>query len=370
MPMRRRIKWEKKGLVALRRLWHSSCPSFAGTSSTSRTFFSKNNLLNFVKNSLCVCFRYFFALLQISHFATVQAGEIPSPREPVTVVAEKGAPLPIHLLDGGGGLVITPIAYLVNPGPEGTAVGLPSISASYTKLGKKNAETGCVTETFFRRLELGYSVSRFGLGTLVDDVRNVMGVSIPHSLVLHNFSARVLALEENSFGLPLPALTLGAVYKYNNGIDDINRRVWRVLDGIGYEGDEGVDFAMTATKALPRLLGRPLVASAGLRVSKAEQLGYFGFGDKYRPTFEGNLAYGITDWLWLAGEFRGNANAYQKIANPKGGMLVGRVDHWWALGVTVLYSRHGTVTVGWGHLGRIINTTENEALGLEVKYEF
>lgn len=323
-----------------------------------------------VKNSSLVPLWILLAALPFFPIVPVYAGDAAYSPQMKEAPVEKCAPLPIHVLDSGGGLFITPVAYLINPGAEGTALGLPSFSASYIKLGEKNVETVCLTETFFRRVELGYSASRFGIGTLVDDVRNVMLVSLTDSLVLHSFSARVLALQENSFGLPLPAVTLGATYKYNDGISDINRQLFGVLGSIGYLDDEGVDFVITATKALPNLFGRPLIATAGLRVSKAEQIGYFGFGDTYRPTFEGNLAYGITDWMWLAGEFRGNANAYQQMANPYGGMLVRRADNWWAVGLTLLFSRHGTVTFGWGRLGSIINTTENKAVGMEVKYEF
>ena len=40
----------------------------------------------------------------------------PAPQEAAPV--EKGPPLPLHTIDGVGGVVITPIAYLVNPGAE------------------------------------------------------------------------------------------------------------------------------------------------------------------------------------------------------------------------------------------------------------
>lgn len=32
-----------------------------------------------------------------------------------------GPPLPVHTIEGGGGAAITPIAYLVNPGPANKA---------------------------------------------------------------------------------------------------------------------------------------------------------------------------------------------------------------------------------------------------------
>ncbi len=265
--------------------------------------------------------------------------------------------------------MITPIAYLVNPGPAGTTLGLPSISTTYVNIGRKDLEAAAITETLFGRVELGYGIDRLGTGTLPDDVRAVTTISIPDHVILHNFNARVLALPENSFDLPLPAVTMGACYKYNEGISGINNDLGNLLNTIGYKSNNGVDFTLTATKAFSKVLGRPLIATAGLRWSEADQLGFFGFSNKYHTTFESNLAYGITDWLWLAVEFRGNADAYQHIANPNGGALVDRADNWWAVGVTTLLSRHATVTVGWGRLGPVINTTENKCLGFQVKYE-
>ena len=301
-----------------------------------------------------------------------QAGVASTMKETTTVAVEKAPPLPIHTIEGVGGLVITPIAYLVNPGPSGTRIGLPSISATYVNAGEKDLETLALTETFFGRVELGYGISRLGIGTLVDDVKEVTTITLADYVVLHNLNARVLVLPENSFDLPLPSVVLGASYKYNDGISKMNRQLGVALPTIGYRCNEGMDFTLTATKQFPKVFSRPLITTAGLRMSKAEQLGYFGFGDKYRATFESNIAYGIADWLWLAAEFRGNADAYQQIAKPKpkGGALVDRVDNWWAVGVTVLLSRHATVTVGWGHLGPVLNTTENKALGVQAKFEF
>ena len=300
----------------------------------------------------------------------VQAGSETELKETTTTTSDKAPPLPIHSIEGVGGLVITPIAYLVNTGPKGTTFGLPAVEASYINIGEKNLETASITETLFGCVELGYGVSRLGVGTLVDDVKEVTTITIADSVVLHNFNVRVFALPEDSFGLPLPAITLGATYKYNDGISRVNEQLGGLLNTIGYKRNEGVDYTLTATKKFSKVFTRPLFVTAGMRLSEAEQIGYMGFGDKYRATFEGSAAYGILDWLWFACEFRGNANAYQQIANPYGGALIGRADNWWAVGVTAILSYHTTVTLGWGHLGSVVNTTENKCVGLLAKYEF
>ena len=300
----------------------------------------------------------------------VQAGDDAKSTQPVT--PEKAPPLPLHTIEGVGGVVITPIAYLVNPGPAGTTWGLPSASVTYVKANSKNVESAVLTETLFGRLELGYAPSRFGVGNLVDDVKNAAHIDISDSVVVHNFNARFLALPEGSFGLPVPAVTVGASYKYNDGIQDINNQLHNALGSIGYKRNDGVDFTLTATKAFPKVFGRPLIVSAGLRLSEAEQLGYLGFGDKYRATFEGNVVYLVTDWLALAAEFRGKANAYQQIPNPikSGSYLVGKEDNWWTVGAAFIVNPHTTLTVGYGNFGQLLNTTEDKGLAVSAKYEF
>lgn len=307
----------------------------------------------------------------VSAVGVARAGdELSSGGGEATVVFSKCPPLPIHTIEGAGGLVITPVAYLVNAGAPGTTVGLPSIAATYVTLGDKDLETVSISETFFGRVELGYAVSRLGIGSLKDDVREVTTVSIRDNVVLHNVNLRVLVLQENSFDLPLPSIVLGASYKYNEGIAEINQQLGGALSAIGYRHPGSTDFTLTATKELPKIAGHHLIATGGLRMSEGEQIGYVGFGNRYRATFEGNLAFSIMDWLWLAGEFRGNANAFDRMANPYGGALVDRVDNWWAVGVTAILSMHTTATIGWGHLGRVLNDTANECIGAELKYEF
>ena len=286
-----------------------------------------------------------------------------------TAAPEKGAPLPLHTIEGQGGVVITPIAYLVNPGPEGTTVGLPAASFTYVKANSKNVESAVFTETLFGRLELGYAPSRFGVGNLVDAVRDNVGASIDKEVIVHNINARLLVLKENSFNLPVPAITLAAQYKYNDGIENINKELGGALSSIGYKRNEGVDFSLVATKAFPNVFGRPLILSAGLRFSEAEQLGYLGFGDTYKATFEGNVVYLLNSWLGLAAEFRQKAGQYNQIV-VNGNTLVGKEDAWWTLGAAFIINPHATVTVGYGNFGQLLNTTEDKGIAVSAKYEF
>ena len=81
--------------------------------------------------------------------------------------AEKPAPLPLHQIEGNGGIFSTLSAYIVNPPRDGEPVGRPSVGFAYVNLGSdKNLEALTITESPFKRLELGYGWDHLGLGDL------------------------------------------------------------------------------------------------------------------------------------------------------------------------------------------------------------
>jgi len=289
-----------------------------------------------------------------------------SPSE-ATPVPEKAPPLPLHTIEGVGGLVITPVAYLVDPGPEGTWFGRPSFSATYVSAHQQNVSSFDVTETLFRRVELGFAASRFGLGDLPTAVEKAVGADIGRSDVwLYNLNARVLALPENSFNLPTPSVTLGVQGKINDGIGTIDHNTGGALTKIGLRHTASADFVGTATKMFPNVIaGHPFLISAGLRLSEADQLGYVGFGDTYRPSFEGNAAYAVLPWAWLAFEYRQKRNPYGHI-----GDLVRPEQDWFTTGVAFILNNHTTATAGYGHLGNVLNRVEDYGWALSAKYEF
>ena len=89
----------------------------------------------------------------------------------------------------------------------------------------------------------------------------------------------------------------------NGNIEDVNQELGggTVLPTIGYRDSNGIDYTLTATKTIPPdVLGRPLILTAGLRLSEASQLGFLGFGDEYRPTFEGSVAFLPLDRVLVA----------------------------------------------------------------------
>ena len=125
------------------------------------------------------------------------------------------------------------------------------------------------------------------------------------------------------------------------------------------------------TKTFPELLlDRPVVASAGLRLSEAADLGFLGFGDTYHATFEGNVSWLPYDKVLLAYEFRQKTDPYGTIPNGVGGYLVGGEDNWHAFDLALIPNKHSTIVAGWGIFGNLANTKADNSWFFQYKYEF
>ena len=261
------------------------------------------------------------------------------------------------------------MAYLVNPGQEGCPFGKPAAAMSYVNLGRKNLDALTVSETLFGRVELSYGADRLGLGDLPKDIETLTTVDVDRNDVwLHNFNVRALLIKENDTVacIPMPAVTAGIHFKYNSTIGGINDKLSGGLNGIGYARSNGEDFTFTATKTFPKLLGRPLITTAGLRLSQAANLGFLGFGDKYHATFEGNIAFLPLDNLLIAYEFRQKTDPYTMALAP----VVGDEDNWHAIDVALILNKNSTLVAGYGHFGTLANSEANGAWFFQFKYEF
>src|ERR1035441_7899483 len=161
------------------------------------------------------------------------------------VTAEKPPPLPLHQIEGNGGIFATLSAYIVNPPRNGEPIGRPSVGFAYVDLGHEvNLEAFTITESPFKRLELGYGWDRLGLG----DLPQVLDIPADE-VQLHNFNARFQILKEGEFDQKwIPALTAGVHYKYNDGISEVNREVGGLLASHGISRHDGVDYTLSASK--------------------------------------------------------------------------------------------------------------------------
>jgi hypothetical protein len=286
--------------------------------------------------------------------------------------AEKGPPLPFITLDGAGGGAFTPMAYLVNPAPEGTVFGKPSVAYDYIGLGSKNLDALLLSETLWGRVEFGFAADRLGLGTLPGAIQRNTGVDIGRSDVwLYNFSLRGLVVKENANDNNwLPAITIGAVFKTNDGIRDINQRLGGALNDIGYARENGTDFTLTATKTLPTaFFGKPLILTGGLRESQAANLGFLGFSNTYKTTFEGSVAILPFDKWLFAYEFRQKSSPYGTIT-INNEVIIGDEDNWHGFDAAYIINKHTTLVGGAGILGNLANAEANSSWWLQLKYEF
>lgn len=280
--------------------------------------------------------------------------------------AGDGPPLPLHTIEGVGGALTVPMAYLVNPGPPGTTIGLPSASATYIHMGKKNLQSFAISQTFFRRIEVSYAFNRFDLGTLPKAIAKA-GLRVNRQEVyLHHFNLRALLLEENSFGLPLPAVVAGVQFKVNGGIRGMDKSTEGVLQGLGLKRRNGVDYTLHLSKMFPTLLfGRPLILTFGIRNSTASNIGYTGFGNECQTTIEVDVATLILDNLAVGYEYRQKNNPYHKAAG-----ILNDEDDWHAIRAAYVINDHCTIAGAWGYLGPVGNTFANCAWGVQFKYEF
>jgi hypothetical protein len=282
---------------------------------------------------------------------------------------EKGPPLPFITLEGVGGGAITPMAYLVNPAPEGELFGKPSVAFDYIGLGSKNMDAILFTENLGGRIEFGFAADRLGLGTLPGEIEADTGKNIGVSDVfLYNFNLRGLVVKENADDNEwIPAITVGVDFKTNGGIRNINEVLGGALNTIGYVRENGTDFTVTATKTLPTaFFGKPLIVTAGLLETQGADLGLLGFACQYHAEFEGSVAVLPFDKWMFAYEIRQQSSPY----NLALGSLIGVENTWHAFDAAYIIDKHATLCAGVGILGNLANAAANSAWFMQLKYEF
>jgi len=274
--------------------------------------------------------------------------------------ASEPPPIPLHALEGVGGVLITHSAYLVNPAKEGEVFGLPSLGFAYADLGHSRHLTALtLTETIGDRLELGYAWNRLDIG----DLARLLGVH--NSISLHHFNARLALVKDGQFDQPwLPQITFGTHFKYNQDVDDINKDLGGLLRTAGIKDDRGVDFTLYGSKMIPGL-PRPVMLNLGVRSTDAAQIGLLGFTRDRVIRPEGNVVVLVTDRMGVSGEYRMKPCKYNRIGN-----FVEKEDDWWTLCAFYVINSHLTVTGVYGHFGQVLNHKANEVWALRFKWEF
>ena len=291
----------------------------------------------------------------------------------VPAKAEKPPPLPLHQIEGNGGIFSTLSAYLVNPPRNGEPVGRPAVGFTYVSLGHgQDLEALTLTETPLSRLELGFAYNNLNLGNLPLDVYKATGGALTlseTSVNLYNFNARVQILKEGEFDRKwIPALTFGAHYKYNDSYNAINSQLDGTLKAIGVGRNDGVDFTFYASKLFTQL-PRPVLVELGGRATEGIWNGLLGFTDSYNFLFEGNVVVFVTDSLALAAEYRQQPTNYKTVA-VGGQSLIGKASDWWTIDAAYVVNKHLTLAAGYGHFGTMLNNEANGVWGITTKWEF
>jgi hypothetical protein len=234
---------------------------------------------------------------------------------------EKPPPLPLHQIEGNGGIFSTLSAYLVNPPRDGELLGRPSVGFAFVDLGhSQNLEAVTLTETPWKRLELGYGFNHLNLGDFQDATFKATGASISSAVEQHNFNARVNLIAENEYDQKwLPAVTAGVHYKYNDTFNDLDQQLTRKLgvglkDLTGLSANNGADFTLYASKLFTQL-GRPVLLELGGRATRGAQLGLLGYDANYSFVFEGNVAVFVTDRIILAAEYKQKPDSYTHVGS-------------------------------------------------------
>ena len=312
------------------------------------------------------------ALLAAAPIVSVKAQDTNAvPSTPAGEKTEKPPPLPLHQIEGNGGIFSTLSAYLVNPPRDGELVGRPAAGFSFVDLGYgRELVALTATETPWKRLELGFGYENFNLGDLPQDILHETGVNISDQTVsMYNANARLQLLKENEFDQKwIPALTFGTHFKYNDTIKNIDSELGGALHDKGITDNRGVDFTLYASK-LFTFLPRPVLLELGGRATKGVWTGLAGFTEDYSYLFEGNIGVFITDNLILAAEYRQMPNNYWPIV-VNGQTLVGKSSDWWTIDAAYVINRHWTIAVGYGHFGQVLNHQANGTWGITTKWEF
>jgi len=293
--------------------------------------------------------------------------------------AEQAAPpLPLHQIEGSGGVVLTETAWLVNPGTGDEWFGLPAVSASYLVASDKKLSVAAISETLFQRLELSYAFHHLDLGDFVSvanavEVRGAGedgGSSHPYHvshdyIYMHNLNARLLLVGEGEFDQDwLPAITFGVHYKKNIRFDQLDRDLNGALTGAGADDDDGFEYTLVGTKTFKGLLPRPFFVSAGVRATEAAQLGWLGFTNHYAFVLEGNVGVFVLDNLIVGAEYRQKHDALHSIDG-----LVGKEQGWWSVAAAGVVNENVTLSAAIADLGRLLEDKEPGALWVQLKLE-
>lgn len=247
----------------------------------------------------------------------------------------------------GGGLV--PWAVMAGYGETGQSGG----SVSLTRVDLPNFSLGAahLNWAWDNRVELSLSRSRFDLGTLGQQL------GMPDAtLRMNTFGAKFRLTGDLIYG-SLPQIAAGIQHK--------RLRDPAIPSAVGARDDSGTD----AYIAVSRLLlgaagGRNLLLNGTLRATRANELGYLGFGgdqnDDHELQFEASAAVLLNPRTAVGVEYR------QKPDN----LGFAEEDDWADLFIAWFPSRDMAFTAAWTRHGRIAGFENQDGFYLSLQAGF
>ncbi len=180
------------------------------------------------------------------------------------------------------------------------------------------------------------------------------------------FNVRAMVVEENEV---IAAITLGTHFKWSEGQTKLDDNLGGLLDTMGSDHNRGVEFTAVASKTISDLLPRPIILTAGIRNSDAIHTGLFGFAGERQTTFEGSIIAFLSDRLVFAVEYRQKPNFLDDL-EAGGKHLVKAENDWMSIYLAYVINDNTTISGGYANLGNVANHREDNAWGIQLKYEF
>lgn len=264
--------------------------------------------------------------------------------------------------DGAGGGGLSPWALITGGGTSDswganthlTLINLPSY----------RVESYGVSAGFFDRLELSYTHQK---------LRGTSGPLEALKIDQDVFGAKVRLFGHAVYDQDtwIPQVSAGFLHHRNIKIDADHTSILpqsltgKPTDLVPFAShDSGTEYYLAATKLFMR---QSLLVNATLRMTKANQFGFLGFGspgnDSYEPMLETSVAYLLNHNLAVGAEYRMKPNNLEKIkGHPLGVSSVDAEEDAWDIFVAWFPSKNVSLTAAYLDLGEILNPGQT-ALG-------
>jgi hypothetical protein len=245
---------------------------------------------------------------------------------------------------GGGGLV--PWATIAGTGSSNQIGGSAFVTSLHTG-GGYDLKIGGVAVGVHDHVELSMARWSFKLADVVP------GKALDMTVAGAKFKVTGDAVYDQDTWLP--QISVGAMYKQ---VDDAV-----LVKALGATSSSDIEVYATATKLwLGAAVGRNLIASGAVRLTKANQFGLAGFGgpgrDQRRLQLEGSLGIMLRDDLVLGAEYRMKPN---NLAVSPGTQIL-KEDDAWDVFVAWFPARIGSITLAWVNLGNIVGKESQDGL--------